>query len=152
MDSICGVDCGTCSLNGECGGCAETGGRPFGGECVLAACCQSRGCGDCGGCTGQSCGLKEQIIAEFNALGIADMAQVTGLNALRGAFINLEYTLPNGRKIKLLEDDRVYLGNQLCKKGSDRCYGLAADESRLLVCEYGENGAAAEIIVYKKRR
>ena len=39
----------------------------------------------------------------------------------------------------------------LCKPGSDRCYGLIADESFLLVCEYGENGTDAELIAYKKR-
>lgn len=47
---------------------------------------------------------------------------------------------------------KSYLGNQLRKKDSDRCYGVIADEHYLLVCEYGENGADAEIVVYKKWR
>lgn len=152
MDTICGVDCTACSMQHECGGCARTNGRPFGGECVLAACCRRSGYEDCGGCAALPCRLKEQLIAEFNALDIEDMAQVTGLNALRGSFINLEYALPGGQTVKLLEDGRIYLGNQVCKKGSDRCYGLAADENRLLVCEYGEGGSDAEIILYKKRK
>lgn len=80
------------------------------------------------------------------------MEEVTGLNALHGAYINLQYSLPSGQKIKFWDDDRIYLGNQICKKNSNRCYGLTADENYLLVCEYGDNGSDAEIIVYKKRR
>ena len=91
------------------------------------------------------------MIAEFNALGIEDMEEVTGLNALLGAYINLEYTLPNGQAVKLWKHEKIYLGNQLCKKNSSRCYGLTADENYLLVCEYGDDGSDAEIIVYKKR-
>ena len=45
----------------------------------------------------------------------------------------------------------MYLGNQVERRGSDRCYGLAADDEYLMVCEYGEGGANAEIIVFKKR-
>ena len=68
-----------------------------------------------------------------------------------GAYVNLEYTLPSGQKIRLLDDKKVYLGYQLEKENSDRCYGLVADNHFLLVCEYGCNGADPEIIVYKKR-
>ena len=64
---------------------------------------------------------------------------------------NLEYTLPSGQNVKLLDDDTIYLGNQICKTGSGRCYGLAADERCLLVCEYGDGGSDAEIVVYKRR-
>ena len=91
------------------------------------------------------------MIAEFNALGIEDMEEVTGLNAQLGDYITLEYTLPNGQAVKLWKDEKIYLGNQLCKKNSSRCYGLTADEDYLLVCEYGDDGSDAEIIVYKKR-
>jgi hypothetical protein len=91
------------------------------------------------------------LIGEFNKLGIADMDEVTGLNALKGSFINLEYTLASGQKVKLLDDNKIYLGNQLGKAGSDRCYGIAADEKCLLVCEYGEAGVDAEIVVFKRR-
>ena len=40
---------------------------------------------------------------------------------------NLAYTLPGGQEIRFWDDARVYLGNQVHKKGSDRCYGLTAD-------------------------
>lgn len=89
---------------------------------------------------------------EFNSLKIADMPAITSLCKLSGAFVNLEYTLLNGEKIKLLDDKKVYLGIQVEKSNSDRCYGLVADDDYLLVCEYGCNGSDPEIILYKKRR
>lgn len=118
---------------------------------MVAECVKSKGSEGCKNCPDSLCGLKAQIIKEFNALGIEDMNEVTRLNALKGSFVNLTYTLANGQIVKLLDDDKIYLGNQLPKKDSDRCYGLAADESYLLVCEYGENGSDAEIVVYKRR-
>ena len=150
LASICGAECAQCPSKDACGGCRETGGKPFGRECVIAECCRSGGhehCGQCGG----TCTLKAPLIAEFNALGIPDMAEVTDLNALLGSFVNLAYPLPNGQSVKLLEDEKMYLGNQIEKRGSSRCYGIVADENMLLVCEYGEGGSDAEIILYKKR-
>ncbi|HIS75599.1 MAG TPA: DUF3795 domain-containing protein [Candidatus Merdivicinus excrementipullorum] len=153
MSAICGLDCAQCGFRDQCEGCAETGGKPFGGSCVLAACCLEKGCENCGKVFEAPCRLKEELVREFNALGIGDMEEVRDLNALVGSYINLEYTLPRGQKIKLWDDSRVYLGNQLCKKdGSGRCYGLTADENYLLVCEYGENGSDPEIVVYRRRR
>ena len=147
--SICGADCAQCPSQAGCGGCAETGGRPFGRACLLAACCRDKAqdlCSQCGGV----CGLKAPIIAEFNALGIPGLPEVTDLDALPGAYINLAYPLPGGQTAKMLEDGKVYLGNQL-EAGGDRCYGLAADQDVLLVCTYGEGGSDPELILYKKR-
>lgn len=120
---------------------------------MIAACCKSKGKEKCSGFFDPDgkCGMKKQLIEEFNGLGIADMEEVTDLNALSGSFINLEYKLPNGQDVKFWQDDRVYLGNQIGKKDSDRCYGLAADEKYLMVCEYGMNGSDAEIVVFKRR-
>ncbi len=149
LASICGADCAQCPSRDTCGGCRETSGRPFGRECPIAACCQREGrehCGQCGG----TCTLKDPLIAAFNALGIPDMPEVTDLNMLLGSFVNLEYTLPNGQAVKLLEDEKCYFGNQLEKRGSSRCYGIVANESHLLVSEYGEGGSDAEIILYQK--
>ena len=147
--SICGINCETCPQKISCGGCGETAGHPFGSECIIAICCQNKSqvfCSDC-----SHCKLKTELIDEFNSLGIEDMEKVTDLNSLLGSYINLEYTLPNGQKIKFLDDTKSYLGNQICKKNSNRWYGLAADENYLLICEYGENGTDAEIVIYKKR-
>lgn len=152
MKTLCGLDCSECGLRDHCGGCAETNGRPFGGTCMVAVCCEEKGCENCCKSFEASCRLKEQLIAEFNALGIEDMEKVTSLNALKGSFVNLEYTLPGGQTIKFWEDDRIYLGNQMGKKNSGRCYGLTADEHHLLVCEYGCDGSDAEIVVFKRRQ
>ena len=145
MSSLCGFDCGVCTLKESCKGCAETNGHPFGGECVVAECVKKKGCD-------AVCQMKQQLIDEFNSLGIPDMGKVTELNALLGAYINCEYKLPGGQSVKLWEDGAIYLGNQLPKQGSDRCYGIAADENFLMVSEYGENGTNAEIVLLKRRR
>lgn len=144
MGTICGADCCKCGFQENCKGCAQTGGRPFGGECVAAECYKAGG---------EACFLagKKKLMEEFNALGISDMPEVAELCPLSGAYINLEYTLPNGEKVRLLDDKKVYLGYQLEIPNSDRCYGLAADGTHLLVCRYGCNGTDPEIIVYKKR-
>ena len=142
MKSICGIDCTTCEWNTVCKGCAESGGRPFGGTCVAAECCRR-------GETALS-QLKTALIAAFRALDIPEMEELTGLNALRGSLIIIRYTLPSGLIVKLWDDDRIYLGSQLHKKGSGRCCGVAADETYLAVSEYGENGEDAEIVVFKR--
>lgn len=152
MKNYCGLDCAACPAAATCPGCAATGGKPFGGTCVLGECCKAQGCNTPGQCFSGTCALKEQFIQEFNALRVPGMDQVTDLNALPGSYINLEYTLPGGQKVKFWDDSRVYLGNQLCKHvGSGRCYGLTADEEHLLVCEYGDSGSDPEIVVYQRR-
>lgn len=142
MKSICGIDCTKCELSGTCKGCAGTGGRSFGAECLVAQCCKK-------GKTALS-ELKEKLIAAFNALHIPDMEEVTELNALKGSFANIEYALPNSQIVKFWDDNRIYLGNQLQKKDSDRCYGIIADEKYLMVSEYSGFGTDAEIIVFKR--
>ena len=64
----------------------------------------------------------------------------------------MEYSLPNGQKVKFLDDDATYLGNQLeCEFGSNRCFGIAGNMDFLLVCTYEENGENPELVIYKKR-
>lgn len=150
MRSICGLDCETCAFKAGCAGCTETGGKPFGGGvCPVAACCSGKGQQQCKECT--ECGLKARLMDEFNALGIKDMPKITQLYALAGSIVNVEHTLPSGQNVKFWNDNEIYLGGQVEKEGSDRCYGLAANDEFLLVCEYGENGADPQIVVYKQR-
>ena len=144
MKTICGIDCTGCRWKEHCKGCLETNGSPFGGQCVAAQCYKTGGEND-------FLAYKNQLIEEFNALGIDDMPPITDLCPLIGAYVNLEYVLPNGEKMKLLDDSKIYLGYQVEKLSSDRCYGLVADQDYLLVCEYGCNGAEPRIILYKKR-
>lgn len=140
--SLCGADCVNCSMHTICSGCRESNGHPFGEKCMVAACCEQS--------SDVLCQLKRNLLAAFNALHIDGMPQVTELYALRGAFINMPFTLPGGVIVKFWNDNKIYLGNQLPKPGSDRCYGIAADETHLMVCEYGENGADAELVLFKR--
>lgn len=152
MTSICGADCEKCALNGSCGGCKKTNGRPFGGECVVAGCSIRRGCDFCRECKSDVCRLRKNLIDELNALGIEDMEQISELNCLKGSFVNLEYTLPGGQTVKFWDDNSIYLGTQVRKTGGSGYYGIAADNDCILVCEYGENGSDAEIVLFKKRK
>jgi hypothetical protein len=90
------------------------------------------------------------MIEEINALGISGLT-VNDLNLLTGAYVTLEYPLSNGTTVKYLKDKDIYLGNQIERQDSERCYGVAADETFILVCEYGCNGADPEIVLYKRR-
>ena len=145
MKSICGMDCcDKCALKGStCQGCQETNGHPCGGSCIAADCITQKG-------REAFAELKSQIIDEINRLGIEDL-QVTDLNLLNGTYVNLTYPLPGGQTAKFLDDTKVYLGNQIQRPGTERCCGVVADETCLLVCEYGSNGENPEIILYKKR-
>lgn len=96
--------------------------------------------------------FKKQLMEEFNALNIEGLPKVESLNVLSGSFINMEYTLENGEKVKFLDDRATYLGNQYpCLFGGERCFGIAANMGFLLVCTYGENGENPELVIYKKR-
>ena len=145
MNSICGTACcEKCGRKEECGGCTETKGHPLGEICTAAEYIKRQG-------LGAFSEYKETLVREFNSLGIKDL-QVNDLNLLNGFYVNLEYPLPNGQSVKLLEDNKVYLGNQIEIQGSGRCYGIVADKKYLLVCEYGCGGADPQIVVYKRRQ
>lgn len=144
MVSLCETNCCyECKRAEICGGCINTDGHPFGGTCIAAECIRHGG-------KEAFQKLKNTLISEFHALCIENL-ELSDLHLLNGDFINLEYPLPNGEMVKLLNDKNVYLGNQIERTDSDRCYGVVADKDFLLVCEYGCNGKDPEIILYKKR-
>lgn len=96
--------------------------------------------------------FRKQLIDEINALNIEGMPELTGLNALVGGYVNLEYRLPNGSMVKFLDDNTTYLGNQLeCESGGDRCFGVIANMDFIMVATYGENGTDPELVMYRKR-
>ena len=69
-------------------------------------------------------------------------------------YFNFEFSLPSCQKVKLLNDDEMYLGNQLenvYDESSERCYGVVVCASFLLVCEYGEGTSYPEIVIFKRR-
>lgn len=95
--------------------------------------------------------FKKQLIQEINDLHIEGMPKVEKLNALVGKYVNLEYPLPNGKRVKLLDDQTTYLGNQLECEFGDRCFGVLAGMDFIMVCTYEAGGENPELVVYKKR-
>ena len=101
---------------------------------------------------GQFEAFKRQLIREINDLHIPGLPKVEKLNALVGSYVNLEYPLPSGEKVRFLNDGRTYLGNQLESEfGGERCFGILADMDFILVCTYAAEGADPELVLYKKR-
>ena len=136
--SICGADCVACQWNSTCPGCSDE-------KCFIAKYIKKDG-------KEAYEKFKKTLIDEFNGLGIPGMPKINELYALVGKYVNLEYPLPNGRTVKFLDDNSMYLGNQVeCQGKEGRCYGMVACLDFLLVCEYGENGTDPEIVLYKRR-
>jgi len=83
------------------------------------------------------------------------MPKIDDLNPLNGAFVNLKYPMPNGKYIQFLENNDIYLENQVECEFNDgeiiRCFGIVANMNFILVSEYGANGDNPELILYKKR-
>ena len=101
---------------------------------------------------GQFESFKKQLITEINNLHIEGMPQVDKLNALVGKYVNLEYRLPGGMKVKFLDDQITYLGNQLESEIVEGlCFGVLACMEFILVCTYEKDGENPELILYKKR-
>lgn len=146
-ESICGADCARCPSEEVCPGCAETRGCPFGKQCFLAQYILTEG---------MECYLafREKLMDEVNALAIDGMEPITALYPLVGSFVNLEYPLPSGERVKFLRDDEVYLGAQVQDLGDDSgktCFGVIARENFLLVCRYGENADDPQLVAYRSR-
>lgn len=96
--------------------------------------------------------FKKQLIEEINAVRPEGMPAVEKLNALVGQYVNIEYVMPNGRKMKLLDDEKTYLGNQLESEiVPGLCFGIAANMDFILIASYEEDGKNPELLVYKKR-
>ncbi len=149
MGSICGAECNGCryGMANNCKGCEQTKGCPFGKQCFIAKYILTGG-------KAKFEEFKKQLIEEINSLDVFGMPKITELFALNGGTINIEYTLPNGQKAKLLNNDENYLGTQVKAEfsdGEDRCFGIASNMSFILVSEYGPNGTNPELVIYKKR-
>ena len=140
--TLCGLNCDDCALRESCRGCRETEGRPFGEKCMIAEYCEKG--------KGAFEQFRQRAMDAFNALRIQDLPKITELYALRGSYINLEYSLPGGQKCRFLHDDKIYLGNQVESQGGGKRYGVAADEKYLLVSQYASDGADAEVVVFKR--
>lgn len=149
MKAICGAHCEECELykNNICKTCIATNACPFGKKCWIADYIEVGG-------EASFNSFKSVLINEFNSLNIDGMPKITKLYPLHGEFVNMEYPLPNGEYVKLLNDDEVYLGNQVeCLFNDDelkKYFGLLGNMNFILVCEYGEYGSNPKIMIYKK--
>ena len=138
MKSLCGADCANCQWNASCPGCSDE-------KCFIARYIKKDG-------KEAYEEFKRSVIGEFNSLDIPGMPKIDELYALVGKYVNMEYPLPSGKTVKFLNDNSMYLGNQVeCELREGRCYGMVACPEFLLVCEYGENGADPEVVIYKRR-
>lgn len=148
MKTICGIDCSKCQVKDQCKGCIATKGHPFGGNCILAKCCHEL-------ISKENVAIintyKEKLIREFNNLHIKGMPLITELVPLNGMFINVEYPLLNGQKIKFLDDNDIYLGNQFPVNDGKGYFGVVASDQFLLVSKYENSGVNPEILIYQKR-
>ena len=66
IDTRCGLRCEGCYYKDaySCGGCIDTQGHPFHGECPVAVCCQQKGLVHCGQCPDIPCALLRQYSIE----------------------------------------------------------------------------------------
>lgn len=150
MESICGAMCDGCGYgkSKKCKGCKNTNGCPFGTQCFVAKYILT------GGKENYEA-FKKELVNEINDLKVPGMPKINDLNPLIGSFVNLSYQLPNGENLKFLNDNEIYLGNQVESEFNDgeiiRCFGILANTNFILVCEYGPNGDNPELIIYKKR-
>ena len=144
MGTLCGTQaCDSCEQRQACGGCERTGGRPFGGRCAAAELVKREG-------PQALARERAALLEEINALGLEGL-HAEELYLLNGFRINLEYELADGRREKLLEDDAVYWGTQICRPGGQRYYGVASDGEHLLVSEYGPGGERPRLLLWRPR-
>ncbi|MBR2807067.1 MAG: DUF3795 domain-containing protein [Oscillospiraceae bacterium] len=145
MSTICGANCEGCQFKNKCRGCEQTCGKPFGGTCVAAEYIKFGG-------REKYDEFKKILLEEINALlNTMECPAAETLYELPGFFVNLTYTLPNGKPVQFLEDNNIYLGAQIELAESEICLGVVADTTFILLCSYGENGSGPELILYKKR-
>ena len=132
----------------QCKGCKNTNGCPFGTQCFVAKYILT------GGKENYEA-FKKELVNEINDLNIPGMPKISDLNPLVGSFVNISYQLPNGENVEFLNDNEIYLGNQVESEFNDgeiiRCFGILANTNFILVSEYGPNGDNPELIIYKKR-
>ena len=150
MKGICGAECTGCTFleRKKCKGCLKTNGCPFGKKCFIANYIKVGG-------EDNYKDLKNELIREINSLNIEGLSKIEELYPLNGTFVNMEYTLPNNKKVKLLDDKEIYLGNQVeCEFNDEdvkKCFGIICNLNFILICEYEEGGINPEIIIYKRR-
>ena len=149
MYGLCGCECNGCEMlvSKKCLGCKESKGCPLGKKCWIYNYI------DIGNIDNFN-ELKKELVKEINSLKIDGMPKIDDLFPLHGSFVNLEYNISNN-KIKFLDDNEIYLGNQVECLFNDndvkRCFGIVCNMNFIIISEYGEDGSNPELILFKKR-
>ena len=92
------------------------------------------------------------MLSEINGLLKAEgLPTADKLYELSGQFVNLEYPLPSGKTVKLLNDKNIYLGCQVEYADLGVCYGVVADAGFILISSYSVDSGEPEIVLYKRR-
>ena len=94
--------------------------------------------------------MEQRLLELIKGLGIKEFADFKSLNLMDGNYLNLECKLPNGNTAKILDDNKKYYAKQVDIVGSEKCYGVAADENSIAVFRYGCEGSDAELILWKR--
>ena len=145
MSTICGAKCEECSFREDCKGCEATCGMPFGEKCIAAEYIKVGGREAYGE-------FQKGLLSEINTLLKAEgIPEAEALYELPGSFVNLEYPIPGGQTVKLLDDKKIYLGSQIEFADMGVCYGVVADTGFILICSYSVNGSEPELLLYKRR-
>lgn len=147
MKSICGANCCECELyqNKKCLGCLKTKACPFGKKCFIANYIEVGG-------RESFEKFKEKLLKEINSFSIEGLPEVKELYPLLGSFINVEVPIPNNQKVKFLEDEEIYLGNQVeCLFHEELFFGIVANTNFIMIIQYEINGENPELILYQKR-
>lgn len=89
--------------------------------------------------------MKERVIKILKSLEIKELRDVEELWELPGAYVNMESKLLDGSQGKVLEDDKMYLCCQV-EINEEECYGVAADESKIVIYRYKNEGEDSIIV------
>ena len=148
--SYCFMNCRKCSKRIYCAGCYESGGRPFGGECVIAECCKKHNEGYKCGYPATGCKLKYKVMTEMKKSGVTDLHPFNLIFEMPGKFININYKHPDGSVKRPFDDTKVYIWGQYKLPNRSRIYTIIADSENLWIADYDENGDNAEILEHRK--
>ncbi len=96
--------------------------------------------------------FKAGLLREINALQIDGMPRAEALHTRAGSMVNFEHRLPSGETVQFLDDDAAYLCAELpCVFDESAYFTVVAGMDFILIYTHGEDGAAPELLLYKKR-
>lgn len=89
--------------------------------------------------------MKERVIKVLKSLDIKELREIDELWELPGSYVNMESKLLDGSMGKVLDDEKIYLCCQI-EINEEECYGVAADESKIVIYRYKNEGEDSVIV------